>query len=134
MRAKELIDYLTAGGFNVFPDPNFIPADIPESQLPALFVFGTGGFESHKYLPLERPTFQVIIKGKSYKSNPLNMDLAEQEAKRLIDHLDKETNYLIGTSHVYESIAMQSNPIPLGLDPHDLPMFSTNFRFRVREV
>lgn len=132
MRAKELIDFMTAEGFRVFPDPNYLP-DVKESQLPALFVFGTGGFESHKYLPIDRPTFQVLIKGKSYKDNTANLDLAEQEARRVIGFLDKKFNYTIGNSFIYESIAMQSAPIPLGVDEHSRPTFSTNFRFRLRE-
>lgn len=133
MQAKDLINYLTAEGFNVFPDPNFISDPPSDDTLPALFVHGTGGFESHLYLPIDRPTFQVIIKGKSYKKNTANMGLAEAEAKRLIDHLNKRVNFTVGSSHVFTCIAMQSNPIPLGLDIHDRPMFSTNFRFRIRE-
>jgi hypothetical protein len=131
MRAKEFIDYLTAQGFNVFPDPNFMP-DIDESQLPALFVFGTGGSESDDDLPLMYPTFQVIIKGKSYKSDYTQMDKTEQLAKSLIKLLDKKIRYEIGNNLIYHSKAMQNNPIPIGLDTLDRPVFSTNFRFKLQ--
>jgi len=131
MQTRDLIDYLITQGFNVFPQPNFIPAEIKESQLPALFVFGTGGFSSHDYLPIDRPTFQVIVKGKSFKQDSISMSLAEQEAKRLIIFLDKKTNYAIGNFHIYLSRTNQSNPIPLGLDDKDRPIFSVNFTFRI---
>jgi hypothetical protein len=131
MRAKELIDYLITQGFNVFPDPNFMP-DLEESQLPALFVFGTGGSESDDDLPIEFPTFQVVIKGKSYKSDITQMDKSEQLAKSLIRLIDKKIRYEIGNNLVYHSKAMQNNPIPIGLDPFDRPVFSTNFRFKLQ--
>jgi hypothetical protein len=131
MRAKELIDYLSTQGFNVFPDPNFIP-DLNESQLPALFVFGTGGSETDDDLPIEYPTFQVIIKGKSYKTDFTQMDKTEQLAKSLIRLLDKKIRYEIGNNLVYQSKAMQNNPIPIGLDTADRPVFSTNFRFKLQ--
>lgn len=134
MRAKELIDFLTAEGFNVFPDPNFIPSEIEESHLPALFVLGTGGFGSDGDLPIDNPTFQVVVKGKSYRMDVGQMDATEHLAKQLIDSLDKRYAYTIGSSHVFMSRAVQSNPIPIGLDENDRPVFSTNFFFKTTEV
>jgi Bacteriophage minor capsid protein len=133
MTGKELIDYLTAQQFNMFPDPNYIP-DIEESQLPALFVFVSGGGESDQDLPIEYPTFQVIVKGKSYKSDVKQMDLTEQLAKKLIKLLDKKIHYEIVSNYVYESRSMQSNPIPIGLDTYDRPTYSTNFRFKIQPI
>jgi hypothetical protein len=132
--ASDLIKYLSEAGFSVYPDEGFIPSDIPDDRLPALFVFGTGGFAPHDYIPRERPTFQVIVKGKSYKANPANKIGAEREAKRLIDLLHRKHNYAIGDSYVWSSRAQQPNPIPLGHDEHDKPMYSTNFIFQVRGV
>jgi hypothetical protein len=106
--------------------------DLEESQLPALFVFGTGGSESDDDLPIEFPTFQVVIKGKSYKSDFTQMDKSEQLAKSLIRLIDKKIRYEIGSNLVYHSKAMQNNPIPIGLDPFDRPVFSTNFRFKLQ--
>jgi hypothetical protein len=133
MTAKELINYLTDQGYNVYPDPNFIP-DLEESQLPALFVFGTGGFGSDDTLPIENPTFQVIVKGKSHKTDYTQMDATETLAKQLIIFLEKKNNYMVGNSLIYVSRAMQSNPIPLGLDIHDRPTYSTNFRFKLAQT
>lgn len=132
MLASDLIAYLTSEGFTVYPDEGFIPAVIPENKLPCLFVFGTGGYAPHNYIPRDTPTFQVIVKGKSYKDNPANKAVAEAEAKRLIDHLHRRTNYTAGNAYVWSSRAVQSNPIPLGADEHDCPMYSTNFVFQVR--
>ncbi|THE09947.1 hypothetical protein E1I69_20485 [Bacillus timonensis] len=133
MRGKELIDYLVSQTFNVYPDANFMP-DLDESQLPALFVFGTGGSEADPDLPIQYPTFQIIVKGKNYKSDSTQMDKTEQEAKRLIDFLEHKNHYLIGQNYVYVSRSMQSNPIPIGLDIHDRPTFSTNFRFKLQPI
>ncbi|MBU5214956.1 minor capsid protein [Heyndrickxia oleronia] len=132
MRAKELIDYLITEGFNVYPDANFMP-DVEESQLPALFVFGTGGGETDDDLPIEYPTFQIIVKGKNYKNDFTQMDKTEQLAVSLIKFLDKKIRYQIGNNLIYHSKAMQNNPIPIGIDIMDRPVFSTNFRFKLQE-
>lgn len=134
MLSEELIGYLTLSGFSVYPDANFIPPDMPEAKYPCLFVMGSGGFAPHSYVPTERPTYQIIVKGKSYKTLPANMATTEAYAKELITHLHRRSNYLIGSAYVFSSLAMQPNPIPLGLDIHDRPMFSTNFVFHAREV
>ncbi|KON88947.1 hypothetical protein AF332_20585 [Sporosarcina globispora] len=133
MRAKEFIDFLTKEGFNVFPDPNFIP-DVEESQLPALFVFGSGGGEPDNELPMEFPTFQVILKGRSYKADSSQMDKTEQLAKQLINKMHQVNRRFIGENLVYYIRSVQSNPIPIGLDTLDRPVYSTNFRLRVQPV
>lgn len=134
MLANDLITNLGAAGFTVFPDANFIPAEIADNKLPCLFVMGTGSFSPHSYVPTERPTFQIIVKGKSYKSNSSNMAAAEAYAKEVIQHLHRRPNYLAGDAHVFSSLAMQSNPIYLGMDNKDHPMYSTNFMFYTKEV
>jgi hypothetical protein len=133
MRAKELIDFLIAMGFNVFPDPNFMP-DVEESQLPALFVFGSGGAEPDRELPMEFPTFQIIVKGKNYKADSTQMDKTEMLAKELIRKLQEVDHQLVGSSFVYHIRSNQSNPIPIGLDTLDRPTFSTNFRMRIQPI
>lgn len=132
MLANDLITYLAATGFTVYPDPNFIPGDLPENKLPCLFVFGSGGFAPHDYVPTERPTFQVFVKGKSYKTMPANMAATEKLAKSLVKLLHKKPNYKISQTHVFSSKAMQQ-PIYLGLDDKDRPMYSTNFLFYTKE-
>jgi len=101
MLATDLIAYLTSAGFTVYPDPNFIPASLPENKYPCLFVFGTGGFAPHPYVPTERVTFQIIIKGKPYKSDPYNMANAEALAKSLIRHLHRKANFTVGSVQVF---------------------------------
>lgn len=133
MRAQEFINFLTDEGFNMFPDPNFMP-EVEESQLPALFVFGSGGSEPDNELPMEFPTFQVIVKGKSYKADSSQMDKTEQLAKKLINRMHQVNHRLIGSNLVYYIRSVQSNPIPIGLDTLDRPVFSTNFRLRIQPV
>lgn len=132
MLSEDLISFLALSGFNVFPDEGFIPADIPDDKLPCLFVFGTGGYAPHDYIPRDSPTYQVIIKGKSYKANPANKAAAAAEAKRLINFLHRKHNYTAGSAYVWSSRASQSNPISLGIDERDRPMYSTNFIFQTK--
>lgn len=132
MQSNDLIQYLTAEGYTVYPDANFIPADIPENKLPCLFVMDTGGFAPHDYVPTERPTWQIIVKGRSYKTNPLNMAETEAIANQLKALFHRKSNYKIGSTHVFSSLAMQQ-PIYLGLDDSDRPMYSVNFVFYTRE-
>ena len=133
MLANDLIAYLSSSGFTVYPDPNFIPADLPENKLPCLFVFGTGGFAPHEYVPTERPTFQIIVKGKSYKTLPANMNATEVIAKQLVNHMHRRPNYTAGNAYVFSSLAQQSSPISLGIDELNRPTYSTNFMFYTKE-
>ncbi|KUP22411.1 hypothetical protein AWJ19_27735 [Paenibacillus sp. DMB5] len=132
MLATELIAYLTAAGYTVYPDANFISADLPEAKLPCLFVMDSGGGPPHNYVPTERPTYQIIVKGKSYKTLPANMAATEALAKQLKKLLHRKPNYLVGSTHVFASTATME-PIYLGLDTKDHPMYSTNFEFYTKE-
>lgn len=131
---EDFIKYLRDSGFNTSPFPNFIPAELQDSQLPALFVFGTGGYQANDHFPIEFPTFQVIVIGKNFKSDPSQMALTEQLAKQLIDFLEKKEEYDIGDHHIEQSRAEQSNPIPIGIDNYGRPNYSTNFRFKIMRV
>ncbi|GGH17316.1 minor capsid protein [Paenibacillus segetis] len=133
MLANDLITYLTASGYTVYPDANFIPADLPETKLPCFFVMDSGGYAPHDYVPTERPTFQVIVKGKSYKALPANMAITEALAKKLVNQLHRKPNYMVGSTYAFSSKAMQ-RPIYLGLDEKDRPMYSTNFMFYSKEA
>lgn len=131
MTSSEFISYLVSLGFNVFPDPDHMP-NIPESQLPALFVFGTGGLGTDPDLPIQYPSFQVLVKGRNYKSDYTQMVKTEAIAKSLINALDQKTGYRIGGSTVYHSRSQTTNPIPIGLDEQDRPVYSTNFNFKLQ--
>lgn len=133
MLANELISFLTAAGYTVYPDANYIPADLPEAKLPCLFVQDSGGYAPGDYVPTERPTYQIIVKGKSYKAAPANMTATEAVAKGLVKRLHRQVNYEVGGTHVFSSLAAQP-PIYLGLDAMDRPMYSTNFIFYVKEA
>ncbi|KIL46933.1 hypothetical protein KP77_25020 [Jeotgalibacillus alimentarius] len=61
------------------------------------------------------------------------MHETETLAKALIKLLNKKVHYQIGKSYIYISRAIQSNPIPIGLDEKDRPIFSTNFSFKIQE-
>ncbi|QSF42660.1 minor capsid protein [Paenibacillus tianjinensis] len=132
MLASELIAYLTATGYTVYPDANYIPADMPETKLPCLFVMDSGGRPPHDYVPTERPSYQIIVKGKSYKTLPANMAATEALAKTLGKLLHRKSNYMIGSTHVFSSTEAMP-PIYLGQDTYNHPMYSTNFEFYTKE-
>lgn len=133
MLAIELIAYLAAAGYTVYPDANYIPADLPETKLPCLFVMDSGGYPPDKYVPTQRPTYQIIVKGKSYKALPANMASTEALAKELGKLLHRKSNYMIGDTYVFSSTETMP-PIYLGLDARDHPMYSTNFEFYSKEA
>ncbi|MNO41860.1 hypothetical protein D3C76_320390 [compost metagenome] len=133
MLASELIAYLTAAGYSVYPDPNFIPADPVEAKLPTLYVMDSGGYPPDKYVPTQRPTYQIIVKGKSYKTSPVNLAATEALAKTLKKLLHRKPNYMIGSTYVFASTETMQ-PIYLGLDEKDHPMYSTNFEFYSKEA
>lgn len=132
MLAIELIAYLAAAGYTVYPDANYIPAELPETKLPCLFVMDSGGRPPHDYIPTERPSYQIIVKGKSYKTLPTNMAATEALAKQLGKLFHRKSNYMIGNTYVFASTETMQ-PIPLGLDSKDHPMYSTNFEFYSKE-
>ncbi|OKP91847.1 hypothetical protein A3844_01665 [Paenibacillus helianthi] len=133
MLANELISYLTTAGYTVYPDANFIPADLPETKLPCLFVMDSSGPPPDMYVPTERTAYQIIVKGKSYKTLPSNMAATEALAKELGDLLHRKPNYMIGSTYVFASTETMQ-PIYLGQDINNHPMYSTNFEFYVKEV
>lgn len=132
MLASDLINFLTGAGYSVYPDANFIPADLPEAKFPCLFVEDSGGPPPDDYVPTERPSYQIIVKGKSYKAAPANMAAAEAVAKGLSKLLHRESNYMVGSTYVFSSTATMQ-PIFIGLDEKDRPIYSTNFEFYAKE-
>ncbi|WP_172369565.1 minor capsid protein [Sporosarcina jiandibaonis] len=133
MTSDEFVEHLTLLGFNVYPDPNHMP-EVPESMLPALFVFGSGGFGSDPDIPIRYPSYQIVVKGKNYKTDYTQMSKTEAIAKNLIKALDQKTDYQIGGSTIYYSRSQTSDPIPIGLDEQDRPIYSTNFNFKIQEA
>lgn len=131
MSESEFITYLTSLGFNVYPDANHMP-DVDEKRLPAMFVFATGGFSSDPDIPIRYPAFQIIVKGKNFKTDPTQMAKTQELAMQLINALDQKNNYVIGNNTIYYSRSQQSSPLPIGLDLYDRPVFSTNFNFKLQ--
>lgn len=132
LRTTHIINYLEAAGYSVYPNPNFIPGTQLETLYPCLFVFDTGGEGPHGYVPTEKPTYQIIIKGKSYKADPANMAATEDIAYGLVHLLHRKCNYMVGSSEVLTITAI-GRPHYIGLDEQDHPVYSTNFQFYVKE-
>lgn len=61
------------------------------------------------------------------------MAATEALAKRLGKLLHRKPNYMIGSTYVFASTETMQ-PIYLGLDEKDHPMYSTNFEFYSKEA
>ncbi|NMH68614.1 hypothetical protein HF072_07445 [Bacillus sp. RO3] len=133
MRAKEFIDHLSSFGYSVFPDANIMP-ELEVTRGPTLFVMGSASSSAERDLPIEYPSFQVIVKGENYKNDVHQMDKTEQLAKQVINDISTEIKEVIGQNIVYYIRANQSNPIPIGLDDQYRPVFSTNFSLKVQPI
>jgi Bacteriophage minor capsid protein len=133
MKSKELISHIASLGYSVYPDANMMP-ELEESRGPTLFVMGTAGGEAEHDIPIEYPSFQVIVKGKNHKADYTQMDSTESLAKQLINDLRTEKKIVLGNNLVYYIRANQSNPIPIGLDDQYRPTFSTNFSMKIQPI
>lgn len=133
MRAKEFIEHLVSLGYSVFPDANIMP-ELELSRGPTLFVMSSASSPADRDIPIEFPSFQVIVKGENYKNDVSQMDKTEQLAKQLIYDLRTENSQVIGENLVYYIRANQSNPIPIGLDDQYRPTFSTNFSLKIQPI
>ena len=97
--------------------PNEFPSTAPDD---CGYVRLFGGFAPDKYIPKQRPTLQVVIRGK-------NGVTTESKAWGIFNSFHQRTNFAIGTQKISSCFADQSAPLYLGLDANNRPMYSVNF-------
>ena len=95
----------------------FQPTPMPVRQV---CVALTGGFQSEQRAPIERPTFQVRVRGSTNEGSAL-----ETKVQAVVSAL----NFFDGTpsDRYIPNILMQGDRLYLGRDEHQQPMYSLNF-------
>lgn len=96
-------------------------AYMPPSPDQVVALFETGGFAPELPVDLDRPTFQVRVRG-------TKMDYPGARAK--IDQVVTELHKFQGTLSgvYYVMIAAMQSPMPLGYDENERPELAVNFR------
>lgn len=83
-------------------------------------VIPSGGFAQEGIAPIDRPTFQVLVRG----SSDMGRDLEDK-----VDDVDSALNLVEGVvgGRVYVDIQRQGDKAFLGLDEHQCPLYSLNY-------
>ncbi|XKH51316.1 minor capsid protein [Chryseomicrobium palamuruense] len=132
MSTKELIEFLTSLGYSVYPTPNFVPDLDNEFLFPCLFIVSNGGGSTDVDLPIQYPSFQIIVKGKNALIDPLQFEKTENVGQNLINLLDQKENFRIGNNTVYYCRSQMSSPISIGMDLKNRPTYTLNFDFKLQ--
>ena len=94
---------------------------VPSTKDQQIAIVPTGGFQQFtERAPVERPTFQLLIRGKSTGSTGL-----EAKVQGAIDALNFFDGTLLG--RVYVDIQKQGEAHFLGRDEEERPLYSVNF-------
>ena len=122
-----LTTYLIAQGVCTKAGKDIFIGMLPEKQDNALKLEQTGGLEPDRYLPIEQPTVQVMVRNTSY---PDGLD----KAKAVYDALHRkgdDTVLASGGVDMMTCFAIQE-PFHLGLDENNRHLFVVNFVFKLR--
>ncbi len=125
MKIQELISFIRGrvpGTYypNSFPKSNLAPNDCSAVKL-------TGGFPTSQWTGKKQPSFQIRVRGDTNDTAE-----TEERAYKIHEALMNLTNVKIGSSSVVIIRAMNSVPLPIGVDENDRPIYSMNFDCVVR--
>ncbi len=122
---EEIANYLVNLGMGTMGSSIFL-GHLPPSPDNAITVLDTGGVEPDRELPIDNPTFQVIVRNTDYETGYNNL-LAIKEA------LHKKANWQIyENGKYYYYIFALSNGGHIGRDDNGRDEFSINFIGKVR--
>lgn len=97
--------------------------DSPNDQV---VIYDTGGFESDHYLPVAKPTFQVLVRSTKYATGA---DYVDEIVKAL--HQLTNTELVTGSKYFYY-IFLLNEPSHIGRDDKGRHEFSINFMCEIR--
>lgn len=100
---------------------------MPENLGNCIMLDQTGGVEPDKYVPIEQPTVQIMVRNTSYNAGFYKMTAIYHALHQLLDDAVLET----GGVDVMTVFALQE-PVHLGKDENDRHIFSVNFVFKIR--
>ena len=122
-----LAQYLVDQGICTKEGKDVFIGMLPEKQDNGVKLEQTGGVSPDKYLPIEQPTVQVMVRNSSY---PDGLD----KAKAIYEALHRKGDDLTleaGGVDVMTCFAIQE-PFHLGMDENSRHLFVVNFVFKIR--
>lgn len=122
---SDVATYLAANGIGTLNTSVFY-SKMPDTTNPAVAVLDTGGTEPDAYVPIEDPTFQILIRANSYALGKAKLEAI----KDLLHNFDN--GYLVNGQTYFYIILAQSNGGHIGQNENGKDEFSINFRARIR--
>lgn len=125
MLIEDIATILDDAGVGVLGTDMFI-GSLPTTPNNAIVIVQTTGTEPDSELPLDNPTFQILIRNTTYTGG-------QEKLGDVKDALHQFSNQEIGDTYFYYILA-NTNGGSIGRDEQDREEFSINFRCSVREV
>lgn len=124
---ENLAAYLVTQGICSKEGSDLFIGTFPETDGNAVKLEQTGGIEPDKYLPIQQPTVQAMVRNSSYSDGLDKMTAIYDALHRKGDDLALES----GGVDVMTCFALQE-PYHLGQDDNSRHLFVVNFAFKLR--
>jgi len=122
---QEVAEYLENASVGTRGTDIFV-SSLPESPDNCIALFENSGVEANKYVPLENPSFQVLIRNTSYATG-------RAKAEDVKDVFLRKNNVELTTGGTH---ALFIHPVAdvgyIGRDKNDRHEWSINFNMRIR--
>lgn len=123
MRILDLINFLKSNIAYTFIANEF-SANAPDD---CAVVRLTGGLPPNKWVPVYRPSFQVLVRAKSTGT-------AEAKAQEIYDFLHGRKFFVVGNTEILSCFSDTSTPLYLGRDSNDRTLYSLNFTCTTKPI
>ena len=131
MLLDEIGGVLSTGGVASSSGPFYLwLGQLPDSTVipdRAVAILETGGYAPEARAELDRPTFQVLTRGAAVTAVSTAYEEARTKAEAVKTALHALAPGTYSGRH-YGGVWAEQDPIHLGLDDSDRPLFSQNFR------
>jgi len=123
MTAQDYIEFISAR-----VPYKYYPYAFPTSSQDACAVVKPyGGLPKTVDTKIERPSFQVLVRGDKF-----DIESTEAKAIEIYEALSSLQEVIIGGRGVTRIQGLGSGPVYIGMDSNDRPQFSVNFGLTVR--
>jgi hypothetical protein len=124
MKLNPLIDFIESKvPYTYFS--NRFPKESPDN---CAYVKLTGGFPTRES-GVKQPSFQIVVRS---GSSQVDWNKSEEIANKIYEELTNLQEVSIGQYSITIIRCMNSNPLYLGSDENDRPLYSINFQMVVR--
>lgn len=122
---SEVATYLAAEGLGT-EGTDIFHSYLPDSVDSCIGIFDTGGMQPDHYLPTKEPTFQILVRAKTYAAGKIVLDNV-----RTALHQKSNVNLVSGGQYFYFIFALSEGG-HIGRNPRGQDEFSMNFQCRTR--